>query len=291
MHFKYENLKNYAPINIAYCSFERLGVPLFVGANFIMEKIEYYKNLSLELLTGYDLEGNFYVEEFRDVPNYEGHYQASTFGRIKSLKIRDGICEKIISSTLHWRGYCVITLGSSNTVKKKKQHRTHRLIASTFLPNPGNKPDVNHIDLIKTNCCAWNLEWITKRRNSIHYHSSDISFKASSKYIGVRWHQRTQNWDARITLNKKSIFLGYFDTDTDAHNAYQKALKEIEDNTFIPPYRKGKSSEYKGVSFIKTNNMWIAYTSTSGNKKRISLGYFLTEDKAHEAIVQKQITC
>ena len=74
---------------------------------------------------------------------------------------------KLIELKTHtmWKGYVLVTI-RSNGVKKK--HRVHRLVAQTYLPNPDNLPEVNHIDRDKTNNHVSNLEWITSRDNTVH---------------------------------------------------------------------------------------------------------------------------
>jgi len=112
-------------------------------------------------------------EFWKDIPGYEGIYQASSFGRIKSLaKIvnhnsggKRKVAEKIFNIRLNAYGYCVVTVYSKGEMKSK---RSNRLVALTFIPNPENKPYVNHISGIKTDDRPNNLEWCTAQENSIH---------------------------------------------------------------------------------------------------------------------------
>lgn len=112
-------------------------------------------------------------EIWKDIPGYEGAYQASVGGKIKSLsrnidRGRNGIkvCKEVIKKTrLTKCGYLIVgvyknAIGKTCTV--------HRLIAKTFIPNPDNKPCVNHINAIKTDNRACNLEWVTSSENSQH---------------------------------------------------------------------------------------------------------------------------
>lgn len=118
------------------------------------------------------------MEEWKDIPGYEGSYRVSNLGRVKSLsktitKLRKG---KIVSYKLKGRvlktvctryGYVEVNLGSRNRHKL-----VHRLVAETFLPNPENKPQVNHIDGNKQNNRVENLEWASCSENM--YHSCHI---------------------------------------------------------------------------------------------------------------------
>lgn len=72
---------------------------------------------------------------------------------------------RILSPSKDKDGYLKFTL---RTLNGKTTAFQHRLIAKTFLPNPENKPDVNHIDGVKTNNDISNLEWVTKSENMIH---------------------------------------------------------------------------------------------------------------------------
>lgn len=113
-------------------------------------------------------------EKWKDIPDYEGLYQASNHGRIKSLgrfkPNQWGITkyfkpEKILSYQLTKDGYPTLKLSKNG---KTIRHRIHRLIAITFLSNPENKEQVNHKNAIKTDNRVENLEWNTQKENQLH---------------------------------------------------------------------------------------------------------------------------
>lgn len=103
-------------------------------------------------------------EIWKDIPGYEGLYQASNLGRIRSLHFRGGKNQKILTP-YNVLGYLRIRIFKD---KKQKSIGVHRLIALTFILNPENKPEVNHIDGNKTNNIVENLEWVTASENVTH---------------------------------------------------------------------------------------------------------------------------
>lgn len=116
-------------------------------------------------------------EIWKDIPNWEGLYQASTLGRIRSLryKKRDGEIG-VLKPYIERTGYAhvnLITTGRKQTIK------VHKLIAITFIPNPMGYGCVNHIDEDKTNNCVSNLEWC-----SVSYNNS---YKGRARKIGERY--------------------------------------------------------------------------------------------------------
>ena len=113
------------------------------------------------------------VEIWKDIPNFEGVYQASNLGRIRSVcriaqKSYHGnriVKEKIMNGSKNEDGYLKVHF------KHKKNNKIlfiHRLIALTFIENPLNKPQINHIDGNKLNNNVNNLEWVTNLENQQH---------------------------------------------------------------------------------------------------------------------------
>lgn len=101
-------------------------------------------------------------EEWRDVKGYEGLYQVSNLGRARSFHNQYGRVLKPIRTT---DGYSQVTLSKNG---KLKATRLHILVAQAFIPNPENKPQVNHIDGNRANCHVDNLEWATSKENIQH---------------------------------------------------------------------------------------------------------------------------
>lgn len=119
------------------------------------------------------------MEKWKDIEGFEGYYQVSTYGRVKSLSrtsIRRGRTypqkESILKMQINQ--YPSVMLQKEGN---KRRVNIHRLVAHAFIPNPQNKPMVNHINGIKTDCHVDNLEWVTQRENEDH------SIKYGLKYI------------------------------------------------------------------------------------------------------------
>jgi hypothetical protein len=196
--------------------------------------MEHYKNFSLEPIVYQDEKGLDCIEQWEDIPNYEGSYQISDLGRVKSLQrivftLNKNCTYKpiIIKSFLTKRGYFEVRLCANNISKAKK---VHRLLAESFIPNPNEKPQVNHIDGNKLNNNILNLEWVNNRENSCHRVKNS---NLTSKFVGVSYFKRDNKWRSSIQINGKSIRFGMFKTEEEA---YQKRVDFEKQNGIVNKY-------------------------------------------------------
>ena len=132
-------------------------------------------------------------ECWKPIKDYEGIYEVSNYGRVKSLErviynsgTKNGlytIHEKIIKQRINKKrhGYCELSLHKNG---KEKRFKVHRLVAEAFIPNPNNLPEVNHIDGNKENNTLSNLEWVTSSENQKHRHLIGNK-KTSNRHIGM----------------------------------------------------------------------------------------------------------
>lgn len=121
-------------------------------------------------------------EIWKDIKGYEGFYQVSNMGRVKGIEreVYSGHNysvlriekEKIYKGYKVKNGYIYQTLLKNG---KRKTFKLHRLVAETFIPNPDNKPQVNHIDGDKENNKVSNLEWVTRKENLNHAYKTGLS--------------------------------------------------------------------------------------------------------------------
>lgn len=110
----------------------------------------------------YDLIYEF-LEEWKDVEGYEGRYQISNCGRVKSTCRKK---ERLLKPLLTENGYQYVMLQDDKGKHHKK--KIHRLVAEAFLANKMYLPEVNHISEIKTYNEVWDLEWCTKKYNLMY---------------------------------------------------------------------------------------------------------------------------
>jgi predicted nucleic acid-binding protein len=120
-------------------------------------------------------------EIWKEIQNYEGLYQISNLGNVKSLerlksngKGMQRVYEKILIPGKDRKKYLVCNLSKNN---KHKTIKIHRLVAKNFVENPNNKIQVNHIDGNKNNNAYDNLEWVTNKENREHACKLGLHFK------------------------------------------------------------------------------------------------------------------
>lgn len=105
-------------------------------------------------------------EEWKSIKDYEGLYEISNLGNVKSL-----IKNRLLKPWMHKKGYMVVTLTKA---KKHKHFFVHRLVASAFLESKELTTEVNHIDGNKHNNCAENLEWCGDFENREHAYNTKL---------------------------------------------------------------------------------------------------------------------
>jgi hypothetical protein len=164
-------------------------------------------------------------ENWKDIIGYEGLYQISNIGNVKSLNFRNTKKEKILKKSLigpKRKQYFAVCLYKN---PKQKVIKIHSLVANAFLNHSYNKTNkivVDHINNNTLDNSLENLQLITHRENS----SKDRKNK-TSKYVGVCWCKLNKKWKATININKKSKYLGLFKDEFEAHLTYINKVKEI----------------------------------------------------------------
>ena len=150
------------------------------------------------------------TEVWKDIRDFEGLYQISNLGRIKSLQryVRVGgggfrpLQERIISPVKCLNGYLEANLNKNG---KRYVKLLHRVVAEAFLPNPHGYPQINHKDEDLTNCAVDNLEWCTAKYNA-NYGTRNVRMMENREFKPVDQYDKYGN------------FIKHYDKITDATN-------------------------------------------------------------------------
>jgi hypothetical protein len=165
-------------------------------------------------------------EVFKDIPGYEGLYQVSNLGRVKSLPkelcnhLGCHISKEKILTPRPINGYFLVALCNNN---KRKDIYIHQLVAMSFLNHKPCKYKlvVDHINNNPSDNRVENLQVVTHR-----YNTYKTQGKYVSKYKGVCWDKQRNKWMSKIYINGKHLFLGRFNCELKAALVYQNKLKE-----------------------------------------------------------------
>lgn len=103
------------------------------------------------------------MEIWKDIQGYEGLYQVSNLGRVRSLNYGRTRQTRVLALKSAGYGYYGVNLYNENHISTT--HYIHRLVAQAFIPNSNNLPQVNHLDEDKSNNAASNLEWCNSQEN------------------------------------------------------------------------------------------------------------------------------
>jgi hypothetical protein len=157
------------------------------------------------------------MEEFRDIPGYEGRYKICSDGLVLSIIHKP----KILKPTKSKKGYLYVDLCKDSS---RKKYFVHQLVAMAFLDHSvcGMKKVIDHIDFDRTNNHVSNLKVVTARENC-----SRSQRKKTSIYVGVHFVRRLSKWSSEIRIGNTKKYLGLFNCETQAHIAYQEQLKLV----------------------------------------------------------------
>lgn len=167
-------------------------------------------------------------EEWRDIPDYEGYYQVSNLGSVRSLDrviskcgVETPIKGRVLKPANASNGYKQVALSLNGILKTRN---IHQLVAEAFLGfrQSGHSLHVHHKNENKTDNRECNLEILTDFKHKRTKHGEH-----SSKYVGVNWSKASKKWKSGIRICRRIHHLGYHEREYAAHVAYQRALRII----------------------------------------------------------------
>lgn len=171
------------------------------------------------------------IEEiWKDIVGYEGYYEVSNIGRIRSLSRtyphwRSGLINKagrIIKPRISKHGYLRL-FASVHQVKTYVS--VHRAVAIAFIPNPENKPQVNHKNCIKSDNRLENLEWATASENSSHHHKvKPVNYnRPNLGRLGINSFRHKEVYQ----ISFDGFLIGHFGSAAEAHRATKVPYSSI----------------------------------------------------------------
>ncbi len=214
------------------------------------------------------------VEEWRPIQGYEGLYEVSDWGNVRSLNYNKSGKVKLLKQVTEKDGYLVVCLHKNG---KQKNVRVNRIVAETFIPNPQNKPYVGHLKTMengledKTANEVWYLQWMSQKENSIYGTLSERKSEMMKKQYkdGVR---------KKVWLGKKRL-----------EHAKKLAIPIIEikdDGTVIEWENASEYARQIGASFPHLNNAINGKNHKRGHNYRTSMFYKKSD---YEKMLEEQL--
>ena len=167
------------------------------------------------------------MEEWKDIKGFEGIYQVSNKGRVRTFRTKDGWVgfkitdtPKVMSTISHGNGYVYVTL-----VKDGKHYNkyVHRLVAESFIGDISKGMVVNHLDYDRSKNCADNLEIITQKENTLYSKAKMSKPKTRNDNSYIRLRENVNMYE--VTVNRQ--YLGIYRTLEEARSVRDAYIKEI----------------------------------------------------------------
>lgn len=194
-------------------------------------------------------------EEFRKLKLNE-NYSVSNLGNVRNDKTG-----QLLKQYKNKGGYLSVSIPNKN-------YRVHRLVGFAFIPNPENKPCIDHIDNNRSNNNLNNLRWVTHTENNCNM---SVPKKNKIGVKGVYWNKIENLWEAKITYKKWDYHLGFHRTKEEAIEARQK-----------------KANELFGEYTNKSEKQEITINLKVNNKKNIVLNINIEEDDEEYKALEKE---
>lgn len=189
---------------------------------------------------------------WKDIPGTDGEYKISNQGKVATTKTG-----RILTPSIDARGYERVCLFKMD---RRRRYKVHRLVAITFIPNPGNKEQVNHKDGNKRNNSVENLEWVTNEENMHHSRENGLH-DGHKKFCESR---------------KKRIIATHIESGEDIVFDSILAAKKALGTTHIQEVLRGLRYEAKGYTFRYAKEAMldadVSAPSTEREAKAVSYG-------------------
>lgn len=177
------------------------------------------------------------IEKWADIPGWEGLYQISDLGRLKSFKVDPS---GTIMSTVNKKGGYLSTVLCAKG-RTRQSEKIHRLVAKAFIPNPDGKPEVNHKDCNRQNNRASNLEWATRTENYAHAKENGLLSTAM-----MNEYNRTIRPKAILQLTLSGKLIARFTTAKEARKQTGVCARNILMVASKKEYSPGKTRSQAG---------------------------------------------
>lgn len=216
------------------------------------------------------IEIDMFKEKWKFINGTNNKYAISNKGRVKSNIGKP----KILKPSLNTEGYPQVVLRIGG---ESKTRRVHRLVASKFVGNKKRLPFVNHSNGDRSNPCFLNLEWCNRSMNEKHKHN-----QLGNKPRGASFHKPSGKWRSTITLDGRTITIGYYATKEEAQEKFREKYIEVHHEE---PWKTDSIREVENTSTTKSKNKYVLFGyGIRRYKQYTKLGRHIREKRRREVL-------